>query len=424
MDPYEFLIALVMAVVLALVGLGVVMLFRRVVGGAMSAGWGLLVAVLKTIAATMIVLLLFVAFLGLLGPLGFVWWVILLFVLIESVRKRRASQQNALLWLLAVSAERLIPLGPAVEAFAEERGGLFGHRARRLAKLLSMGAPLPDALDFCPGLLPAFSLPIIRIGAQSGALAAALRQAAAVQNQHSAVWTSLIGKVSYLLVLPSLGVPVLIFIMIWIVPRLTKIFADFGIRMPVMTRTLIIVCYNVANYWYVASPLLLLIAALLVYSVMRYFGWTYWDPPGISRFVRRLDTARIFDSLAIVARQQRPIIDGIAVLAGSYPKSNIRALMSLTLGDIESGGDWAGALRGRGLIRRSDYALLQAAQRVGNLPWAMQEMADSNRRRFIYRLQATVQAVFPPMVIVFGLIVMFIAVAVFLPLVALIQVLA
>ena len=62
--------------------------------------------------------------------------------------------------------------------------------------------------------------------------------------------------------------------------------------------------------------------------------------------------------------------------------------------------------------------MLQAAQRAGNLPWAMQEMADSGRRRFLYRLQAIVQAVFPAAVICFGLMVMFIVVSLFLPLVS------
>ena len=78
----------------------------------------------------------------------------------------------------------------------------------------------------------------------------------------------------------------------------------------------------------------------------------------------------------------------------------------------------------RGPAAPAGVGQLQAAQRVGNLPWALHEMADSGRRRFIYRVQAVVQAAFPPVVILFGLIVMFIAVAVFLPLVTLIQRLA
>ena len=89
--------------------------------------------------------------------------------------------------------------------------------------------------------------------------------------------------------------------------------------------------------------------------------------------------------------------------------------------DIEAGHDWAESLCQREVIRRGDLAVLQAAQRVGNLPWAMQELADSARRRFMYKLQAIVQAVFPAVLICLGLTVMFIVVSLFWPLVTLIQ---
>jgi type II secretory pathway component PulF len=48
-------------------------------------------------------------------------------------------------------------------------------------------------------------------------------------------------------------------------------------------------------------------------------------------------------------------------------------------------------------------------------------MADSNRRRFAYRAHALVQVCFPPVVLLFGVVVMFVVVALFLPLIALIQ---
>ena len=92
--------------------------------------------------------------------------------------------------------------------------------------------------------------------------------------------------------------------------------------------------------------------------------------------------------------------------------------------DVGRGRDWAESLYDRRLIRSADLAVLQAAQRAGNLPWAMAEMADSNRRRFAYRLQAVVQSVFPLAVIGFGLVVMFIVVGLFYPLVELIKKLA
>ena len=48
-------------------------------------------------------------------------------------------------------------------------------------------------------------------------------------------------------------------------------------------------------------------------------------------------------------------------------------------------------------------------------------MADSNRRRLAYHSQALVQLLFPPAVLALGLIVMFVVVGMFLPLIALIN---
>ena len=68
--------------------------------------------------------------------------------------------------------------------------------------------------------------------------------------------------------------------------------------------------------------------------------------------------------------------------------------------------------------------MLQAAQRASNLPWALAEMADGVRRRLSYRVLAAIQLLLPPIVILMGLVVMFIVVALFSPLIALIQRLA
>jgi len=58
---------------------------------------------------------------------------------------------------------------------------------------------------------------------------------------------------------------------------------------------------------------------------------------------------------------------------------------------------------------------------VGNLPWAMREMADSNRRRFAYRLNAILQVLFPLTLGIIGLVVCLYVTACFLPLITLIE---
>ena len=89
--------------------------------------------------------------------------------------------------------------------------------------------------------------------------------------------------------------------------------------------------------------------------------------------------------------------------------------------DLYAGADWCESLFARGLIKQADLAILQAARRTGNLSWALREMADSNRRRLAYRLQALMHLLFPPVILAAGLVVMFFVVSLFIPLISLIQ---
>ena len=91
---------------------------------------------------------------------------------------------------------------------------------------------------------------------------------------------------------------------------------------------------------------------------------------------------------------------------------------------MNEGREWWRCLRWQGLIRTSEAAVLESAQRAGNLPWALRELAESGERQTIYRLQAWSQALFPLIVISLGGLVFLLAVAYFSPLIALIQELA
>lgn len=344
-------------------------------------------------------------------------WIIVVFVCIESHRRYRASRQYALLWLLVVSTERGIPLTTSLEAFASERRGYFARGTRKLVAMLESGVDFPDALDQSPGMLPPQALPLIRVGCKSGSLGPALRRASAFGNLLEPLWMSIIGKIGYLMMLTLIGLSLFWFIMAKILPSFGKIFQDFDMELPRITSNLVSWAGFMADYGILLTPAYLAIFVFLLIPVAKYFGW---HPPGLNLITRRLDAADLLDGLSLAVQQRLSMLDGLRAMARSYPRRDIKAKLWKTVKDVVDGGDWAESLYARGFLRRIDLAVVQSAQRADNLSWALHEIAESNRRRFMYKLQATVQTAFPLAVVALGIVVGGIVIGLFVPLIKLI----
>jgi type II secretory pathway component PulF len=337
--------------------------------------------------------------------------------------RRRAVARKALLRLLTVSAERSAPLVPAMEALARERRWGAAWRARRLGELLAEGRSLPDAVAAVPGVLSPAALPLVAAGAQAGRLPAALRQAVAAEGKQETLWQSFMPKVAYVCLVLPFAAGVISFLVGKIGPQLEKIFKDFAKPLPSASQFV----FSAAAPW-ILSPLTLLavlaLLLLLVYMVLRYAGVIDWDLPGVGRLTRRLDTAAVLDALALAADAGQPLVPAVQTLAATYPRRAISRRLSKAAAELTGGGDWSASLQRHGLVGKADQAILDAAARAGNLGWAMREVAEGNRRRFAYRVQGLLQVLFPAAVVAFGLVVLLAALAIFLPLVYLIQGLA
>ncbi|MHB1036498.1 MAG: type II secretion system F family protein [Pirellulales bacterium] len=422
MSDYSSLIALALSGMLVLCGLAVLVALRLAYAEARSfsdpahtlfmiIGWGLIVV--GVIVANVILLAGFS-----LLPL-----IVFLVVLGIMINWHWAAQQNALLWVLIVTTERLIPLASAVEAFAYERGGRFGRRAAALAYLLQDGVPLPEALERLPGLLPPSAVLAVRLGYETGALAPALREAAAGGAFRQPLWAAMADKVFYVVGLVVFAAGVITFMMLKITPAFEKIFQDFGVDLPLLTRYVIAVAgseitqlslslFVFVGFWF------------LVYLALRRAGVVRWSLPLLDRLMIRVDGAVVLRTLAVVAEKGRPLYPAFQSLAATYPKRLVRRKLWSVVRQLETGADWCESLRGQGLIGRAESSVLQSAERVGNLPWAMREMAESSQRRLAYRLNALGQLMFPLALLAFGGLVFVIVVGYFLPLVTVIQSLA
>ena len=339
-------------------------------------------------------------------------------VLAATYTGRREAQRKALLSLLATATRRFMPLAPVVAAFAKERKWWFALRARRLAQQLEEGVPLPDAMANGRKLFPRKSVALVRLGSETGLLAAALHRATSADDQSETAWRLLAGKGLCLLWLLGGAVSLLAFIAGDIMPQFVYIYDDYELNLPPLTVAFI-------DFFHTGGPFIMpfsfVFMTLSLYAVARYVGVIGWDLPGISRLVRRLDTAVILDAMSLAVEHGKPLPQVVESLARGYPKWHIRRRLAKVQKDLSSGAAWSDSLLARRLIGAADFAVLQAALKAGNMPWAMRALAESSRRRFDYRMNIVAQFAIPVIVLTSSVVVIFTTLAIFMPLIQMIE---
>jgi type II secretory pathway component PulF len=346
-------------------------------------------------------------------PFFFVFTGVLVYVIFRYLLRRR----SALLAVMAAAARRWMPLAPAVEAFSYECRGPLGRRCRHLAVLLNAGLPLPEALR-ANALAPPRAVALIEAGGRSGNLSGALAEAVR-QPPAQMVLTKVWSAVWYICAMMLVGAVCFTWVMLKLVPAFRKIFSDFATELPALTVMLIDTGDYFAQYGWL--PLLLIALAVGSFVVLWSFDAIAWLPPPLSTLSRRKETAVVLRSLAVAAETDRPLEPALAALAEYYPSMAMRVRLATALGQISTGCPWPESLADQGLLRRGELALVASAQRVGNLPWALREVADGIERRLALRLHRWLEIVVPIFILAVGAIVMVIVVGLFVPLVRLIE---
>ena len=354
--------------------------------------------------------------------IGYVVFLVGMAVLVAAmaITQHIRTRQRGMLALVAVAVEKQLPLAPTIEAYAAEQGGWFGRRAKDFAVLLREGVPLAEAMELLPGVLPRSAKLAVRVGEQLDALGPALRDVVERQSAQQPLWQAMAGRVLYATSIVFFLVMILTFMLIKIIPAMIKIFEDFDSTLPRMTVLLIQICNTIASSA-LAIVAVFAMAVVFGYAVLAYVGWVVPDRGLLGRWLVELDRAKILRALSLAVERGRSLEETLTVLYESYPKRWIRQKLDRARQHIASGLGWHEALRREGLVGKNDAALLEAAERAGNLAWALNETASGNERRLYYRVEGTVHIVFPMLILLIGGAVLFVAVAFFLPLVKLIQ---
>jgi type II secretory pathway component PulF len=342
---------------------------------------------------------------------------------VAVANRLRAVRRATLLRTMAQAVERALPLAPFLWALADEAGGRWGRKLRLLSELLDAGTAIPQALETVPGLLPEASLGIIRVAAHSGRLAQALELCAGCLSMESdeTQGANSLGLLIYLAIVVPLLLSSVSFVSYWIIPKYRLIFDGFGLEFPAATQSMVRVSELFVDYSFLFP--LAFVAVLLLVFLDRVFGIPVLFSPIALLKLRhpRSMMPMTLRALSFAVEGGRPIDRALTTLALNTKAVVERLRLAKAASAASSGNDCWRTLHELRIVRKGEQALLAAGERVGNLPWVLRCLADAADRQRRLRTAAICEALRLLAIVSVGVSVCWFAMALFMPLITVIE---
>ncbi len=341
----------------------------------------------------------------------------------------REGRQQELTNLLCTATESQAPLAPALWAYLDDRPHstlrefwtalllffllpgyywlwhrrhCFEQKVARVAQHLEMGESLPDALGSSPGVVGRGTILAARIGEETGHLAESLRSS--LPRRLTALWLEMGPRFLYPFMLIWFMAGLTMFWITNVFPRMERIYGEFGLELPEATQRLVRIEQFTADN---AGIMMLIVLGVIALVVLLFSSsWIRWHFPILGRVYQRHQQSNVLKLLSALLRVDTPTPRAIEVLATSnYFDRAVRRRLVAVGTQLEQGAPLAETLHGNGLLPRSMVALVQAAGRVHNLPWALGELGESMGERTVRSLRRFSQFFAPLLVMAVGLLV-------------------
>jgi general secretion pathway protein F len=282
------------------------------------------------------------------------------------------------------------------------------------------GQSLARGLAAYPRTFPDIYRALIDAGEQSGRLGEVLERLAEYTESREALQQNVVLAFIYpaLVVLVSVGV--VMFLMTNVVPQVTRVFINTGQTLPFATRVLIAIADAVRAF----GPFLLLglagagfaaYVALKERHVRERWHRFLLTVPLVGRLVRGVNAARFASTLGILTGSGIPLLNALQYAVQVVNNLPMRGAVEDALKQVREGGSLSRALARTKLFPPMVVHLIQSGESSGKLDAMLIRAGEVQAKEMDAWVKALTALLSPLLILVMGLIVLFIVLAILLP---------
>jgi type IV pilus assembly protein PilC len=267
---------------------------------------------------------------------------------------------------------------------------------------------------------------MVKAGEAGGALEVILKRLAEFKEKSQSLKKKIIGAIVYPAVVILVAVSILIFIMVFIIPKFKKIFDEFNLQLPWMTKTLIQVSDWMGKYWYwlpifpIAFWLLLKLVRLS--KTGNYvLDWLTLLIPIVGGLVKKTIIARTMRTLGTLVSSGVPILEALSIVRDTANNAVFEKMFQRVLESIREGDSIAEPMKKSRLMEDMVCNMVEVGEETGDLDTMLYKVADFYDEEVDNTVKALISLLEPIMIVFLGGAIGFIVIALFLPLIKLLE---
>ncbi len=273
-----------------------------------------------------------------------------------------------------------LALVEALETLAEKE--LRPDIRKSLAQIISSlheGHPLSFALEKSGANFPPLYIETVRASEKTGELSEVLMRYIGYQKKIEAVRNQMISALIYPVLVCTVGGLVMMFLMLYVVPRFSRIYADLGSNLPMMSRLLMNWGQFLGTYgWQVLAGVVIL-SGTLAYALIRpaskhWIKQKLWQMPAIGHRLRIYQLARFYRSLGMLLRGGMPVVTALQMVSGLLQVS-LRGQLVQATELVRKGRSISQAMEECRLTTPVALNMIRVGERTGQMGEMMERIA-------------------------------------------------
>ncbi len=336
---------------------------------------------------------------------------------------------------LAVLIDAGLPLMRSLRTLdRQQKPGALKTAIIGISDLVESGSTFSEALSNYPKIFNRLFVNMVKAGEAGGELELVLNQLADFMEKAQRLKGKVKAAMIYPIAVITVAIGVLAFLMISVVPKFKEIFADFETTLPRMTEILINTSLWIRhNAWYDKPPYIGMLPAIPIgiYILVKLLAKTNFgrfaldnfklNMPIFGQLMRKVAIARFSRTLGTLINSGVPILQALNIVRDTSGNEIISRAVGSVHDSIREGESIVAPLRATKVFTPMVISMIEVGEETGQLPDMLIRIANTYDEEVDTAVDGITSIIEPILIIFLAVMVGFIVIALFLPLIKLIS---